>query len=77
MILLLLSSILKIYIILAQENDCENDTFLCESYLRQSDCPFNQFLEIDKSSGCCPTCRGGLGNCCCYMNEFNKKNRNA
>lgn len=61
MIVILLYLSLQIHIILTQEHSCENDMFRCESYLTQSDCPFNEFLEIDKSSGCCPTCRGGLG----------------
>lgn len=60
MIVILLCLSFQIYVVLTQENSCENDIFRCESYLTQSDCPANEFLEIDKSLGCCPTCRGGL-----------------
>lgn len=58
-IILLLS--IQIGIIYTQELNCDREPFRCESYLRQSDCPFNEFLEIDRSVGCCPSCRGGLG----------------
>lgn len=58
-IILLLS--IQIGVIFTQQFNCDQQTFRCESYLRQSDCPFNEFLEIDESVGCCPNCRGGLG----------------
>lgn len=58
-IILLLS--VQIRVIYTQELNCSHETFRCESYLQQSDCPFNEFLEIDESIGCCPNCRGGLG----------------
>lgn len=61
MIVITLLLSLQISAIFTQEYSCDHETFRCESYLQQSDCPFGQFLEIDKSVGCCPTCRGGLG----------------
>ncbi len=62
MFAIILCLCLQIHIILSQEYSCESETFRCESYLKQSDCPLNEFLEIDhQNSGCCPTCRGGLG----------------
>lgn len=59
-LILLLCSSLQIHLILTQEYSCDNDIFRCESYVTQSDCPYDEFLEIDKDSGCCPRCRGGL-----------------
>lgn len=61
MIVIALLLSLQMRTIFPQEHFCNRETFRCESYLRQSDCPFNEFIEIDKSLSCCPTCRGGMG----------------